>query len=162
MGFDSVIGAVVVGIILPFLGAQLSWSLLWVPVLALLVFLFTVGISLFLSCANLFFRDVKYIVQVMLTFGIFFTPVFYEAAMFGPRGSRIAMLNPLAPLLEGLRLAVIQGHNLMEPLMQQTARGAVLVWSPWDLAYSAGWAVFGVLGAALLFHRSEFVFAEYA
>jgi hypothetical protein len=56
----------------------------------------------------------------------------------------------------------VQGHNLLEPLVQQTARGAVLAWSPWDLAYSAAWAVFGVIGAALLFHRSEFIFAEYA
>ena len=35
------------------------------------------------SCTNLLFRDVKYIVEVILTFGIFFAPVFYEAKMFG-------------------------------------------------------------------------------
>ncbi len=37
----------------------------------------TLGIALIVSCANLFFRDVKYIVQVLITFGVFFTPVFY-------------------------------------------------------------------------------------
>ena len=128
----------------------------------MLVLLFTAASSLFLSCANLFFRDVKYIVQLMLTFGIFFTPVFYDAIMFGPKGAQIAMANPLAPLLEGLRLAVVQGHNLLEPLIQLTAQGqSVLAWSPWYLVYSAAWAVFGLLGSALLFHRLEFVFAEY-
>ncbi len=162
MGFDSLIGAAAVALILPFLGAKLTLALLWVPVLAVLLFLFTVAMSLFLSCANLFFRDVKYIVQIGLTFGIFFTPVFYEAAMFGPQGSRIAMLNPMAPLLEGLRLSVVDGHNLLAPLILETARGAVLVWTPWDLVYSVLWAVLGLLGAALLFHRSEFIFAEYA
>jgi ABC-type polysaccharide/polyol phosphate export permease len=162
MGFDTLIGAGLLTILLPFLGAKLSAGLLWVPVLALLVLLFTAGASLFLSCANLFFRDVKYIVQLLLTFGIFFTPVFYDAVMFGPKGAKIAMANPLAPLLEGLRLAVVQGHNLLEPLIQATAQGqSVLVWSPWYLAYSAAWAVFGLLGSALLFHRLEFVFAEY-
>jgi ABC-type polysaccharide/polyol phosphate export permease len=162
MGFDTLIGAGLLTILLPFLGAKLSAGLLWVPLLALLVLLFTAGASLFLSCANLFFRDVKYIVQLLLTFGIFFTPVFYDAVMFGPKGAKIAMANPLAPLLEGLRLAVVQGHNLLEPLIQATAQGqSVLVWSPWYLAYSAAWAVFGLLGSALLFHRLEFVFAEY-
>ena len=38
------------------------------------------------SAASLFFRDVKYIVEVLLTFGIFFTPVFYDVSMFGDKG----------------------------------------------------------------------------
>ena len=41
-----------------------------------------------------------------------------------------------------------------------TAKGA-MVWDPWYLAYSAIWAVGGLFLSALLFHRSEFIFAEY-
>ena len=37
---------------------------------------FCMGIGMIVSAASLFFRDVKYIVEVFLTFGIFFTPVF--------------------------------------------------------------------------------------
>lgn len=163
MGVDSLIGAATLVLILPFMGVVPSVTMLWVPVLALLLFLFTAAAGLFLSCANLFFRDVKYIVQVLITFGIFFTPVFFDVAMFGPVGAKVAMLNPLAPLLEGFRLCVVDGHNLLAPLVQTTAGGAeVLAWTPWYLAYSGGWAVLGLLGSALLFHRSEFVFAEYA
>ena len=40
--------------------------------------LFCMGIGMIVSAASLFFRDVKYIVEVFLTFGIFFTPVFYD------------------------------------------------------------------------------------
>lgn len=161
-GFDTLIGTAALVVALPFIGGTFSTALLWVPVLALLLFLFTVGASLFLSCANLFFRDVKYIVQILLTFGIFFTPVFFDAAMFGPRGVLIVMLNPLAPILEGLRLSVVHGHHLLTPLVEVTARGQeVLVWSPWYLGYSALWAVLMPLGSAWFFHRSEFVFAEY-
>jgi ABC-type polysaccharide/polyol phosphate export permease len=157
--FDTLIGLAALTVLLPFLGVRPSWAMLWVPVLLLLLVLFTAAASLFLSCANLFFRDVKYIVQVMLTFGIFFTPVFFEPAMLGTKGSRIVMLNPLSPILEGMRLAVVKGHNLLVPITE-TAKGAV-VWDPWYLAYAALWAVGGLLAAALLFHRSEFVFAEY-
>lgn len=157
--FDTLIGLAALTVLLPVLGVRPSWGLLWVPVLLLVLVVFTCAMALFLSCANLFFRDVKYIVQVMLTFGIFFTPVFFEPSMLGPRGSRLVMLNPLSPVLEGMRLAVVKGHNLMEPLAL-TAKGAV-VWEPWYLAYSALWAVGGLLVASLLFHRSEFIFAEY-
>ena len=159
---DSALGAAVVSLMLIFLGVRPSPALIWVPVLALILVLLTAGASLLLSCANLFFRDVKYIVQVLLTFGIFFTPVLFEPAMLGPKWSMVAMLNPLAPLLEGLRLAVVGGHNLLHPLIEINRHGqAVLAWSPWMLVYSAAWAGLGTLGSALLFHRLEFVFAEY-
>ena len=160
--FDSTIGALTVAIALPLIGVHYTLAALWVIPLAALIFLFTAGAALFLGCANLFFRDVKYIVQVLLTFGIFFTPVFFEVRMFGPLGARLMMLNPLAPLLEGLRLSVVQGHNLLHPLLQPAAHGGVvLAWSPWYLAYSAAWAVLGFLASALIFHRAEAVFAEY-
>ena len=159
--FDSTIGAVTVAIALPFLGVHYGLTALWAPVLALLIFCVTAGAALFLGCANLFFRDVKYIVQVLLTFGIFFTPVFFEPRMFGPLGARLMMLNPLAPLLEGLRLSVVMGHDLLVPMVIQAGTRQVLAWSPWYLAYGAAWAVFGLVGSALIFHRSEGLFAEY-
>ena len=156
--FDAAIGALVLVFVLPFLGVHLSTALVWVPLLAVLLFLLTVAASLFLSCANLFFRDVKYIVQVMLTFGIFFTPVFFDPAMLGPKLARLIMLNPLSPLLEGLRLAVVQQHDLLVPLI---APDGIVIWSPWFLVYAALWAVLGLGVSAMIFHRSEFVFAEY-
>jgi lipopolysaccharide transport system permease protein len=160
--FDTVIGTVLVAVLLPFLGIGLGLSVLWVPVLAALLFLFTTAAGLFLGCANLFFRDVKYIVQVMLTFGIFVTPVFFEPAMFGPLGAKLIMLNPLAPILEGLRLAVVEHHNLLEPLTVVGRQGqAVTAWAPWYLLYAAAWALAGAAGAVVLFHRLALVFAEY-
>ena len=96
--------------------------------------LFTTGVSLFLSCANLFFRDVKYIVQVVLMFGIFFTPIFFEPAMLGPKGAYLAMLNPLTGILEGLRLSVVEGHNLLEPLTVVVKGVPRVAWEPWELA----------------------------
>lgn len=161
--FDSAIAIAALVVVLPLLGAvQASFALLWIPVLLLLLVGFTTACALFLSCANLFYRDVKYIVQVLLTFGIFFTPVFFEPAMFGARGATIAMLNPMSPLLEGLRLATTAGHNLLEPLTTTLASGAVvMVWSPWYLGYACAVTLLGLPAAALLFYRSQYAFAEY-
>jgi lipopolysaccharide transport system permease protein len=161
--FDFGVGATALLFILPFLGVGASAALLWVPVLLLMLFTLTLAVALFASCGNLFYRDVKYIVQVLLTFGIFFTPVFFEPAMLGAKGAKLVMLNPLAPILEGLRLAVVERHNLLEPLMTHTPKGVeVLAWSPWSLAYSAVWAVVGLALSALMFHRLESAFAERA
>jgi lipopolysaccharide transport system permease protein len=159
--FDSSIGLITLVIILPFLGVRLHPSLAWVPLLLLLLMLFTTGVSLFLSCANLFFRDVKYIVQVVLMFGIFFTPIFFEPAMLGPKGAYLAMLNPLTGILEGLRLSVVEGHNLLEPLTVVVKGVPRVAWEPWELAYSAVISVAGVIGSAVMFRRLQHLFAEY-
>ncbi|MDH3347067.1 MAG: hypothetical protein OEM02_03060, partial [Desulfobulbaceae bacterium] len=98
-----------------------------------------------------------------LTFGIFFTPVFFEPSMFGPNGATLMMLNPLAPILEGFRLTITQSHNLLEPLSLVTNNGIIIpVWNPWYLGYSTLWSFFGFISSAFFFHRMEFIFAEYA
>jgi lipopolysaccharide transport system permease protein len=155
--FDSLIGGALLAVVLPFLGVTASWQLLWLPVLLVLLWCLALTYALFLSCANLFFRDVKYLVQVFLTFGIFVTPVLVEAAMFGKRLAPIVMLNPIAPILEGLRLSVVLHHNLLEPYV--SAKG-VVVWHAWYLAYVAAWALGGLAISAIIFHRSERRFAE--
>lgn len=161
--FDSSIGVISLVPILPLLGVSYGWTVLWAPYLAVVLFLFTLGTALLLGCANLFFRDVKYIVQVLLTFGIFFTPVFFEPSMFGELGSKLMMLNPLSPVLEGLRLSVVEGHDLLHTLTSTGAGGEVLLeWSPWYLAYGSIVAVAMLVVGALVFHRFERVFAEYA
>jgi lipopolysaccharide transport system permease protein len=160
-GFDSSIGILTLLLICPLLGVDYGAAIVWAPLLVACMFFFTAGSALLASCANLFFRDVKYLVQVLLTFGIFFTPVFFEPEMFGPIGARLMMLNPLGPLLEGLRLCVVYNHNLLEPLVAMGRSGQVLVWSPWHLAYSAAWAAVIFLASLVLFHRAEAKFAEY-
>jgi ABC-type polysaccharide/polyol phosphate export permease len=160
---DTAIGAGALALLLPFLGLTLSWALLWIPLLAVLMFLFTLAVCLFTSCANLFFRDVKYIVQVLLTFGIFLTPVFFEPVMLGPVGGRLMMLSPISPLIEGMRLVIIEGHGLLQPLVVANSHGVgVLSWTPWYLLYSAAWAIGGLAVSMRIFRRSAVVFAEYA
>lgn len=160
-GFDTAIGALAIILVLPFLSVGYGLQSLWVVPLGGILLLITIGTALLLSCANLFFRDVKYLVRVMLTFGIFFTPVFFEPQMFGAVGGQVMMLNPLAPVLEGLRLSIVEGHNLLHPLTITEGDVTMLAWTPWYLVYVSAIAIVGTVGAALFFHRLEFLFAEY-
>jgi lipopolysaccharide transport system permease protein len=155
---DSAIGAAALILLLPFFGVHLSIALLWLPLLVLLLVLFTSGAVLLAGAGNVFYRDARHLVQLVTSFGIFFTPVFYDAGAFGVRGVGLLLLNPLGPILEGMRLVVVQGHDLRQPL---AGIGGTLIWSPWYLAWSAGWAVALLLGSAVIFRRVEFAFAEY-
>ncbi|MEO8623032.1 MAG: ABC transporter permease [bacterium] len=155
---DSSVGMVVLSILLPLAGIGSVSGVAWGVLLAVLIVCLTVGVSLLASCANVFFRDARYLVQLVTSFGIFFTPVFYDVDAFGPRGVRVLMANPLTPLLEGARLAVVYGHDLRVPLV---GANGTTVWSPWYLVYAAGCALLGLAASALVFRRAEAVFAEY-
>ncbi len=101
------------------------------------------GLAIFLSAAGLFFRDVKYLVEMLLTFAIFFTPVFFDAAMFGEWRS-LVLLNPVAPILEGISAAVV-GQDALP-----------LVW----LLYSTSVSLAILVGSMFFFAKLEPLFAE--
>jgi homopolymeric O-antigen transport system permease protein len=140
---DFAVATALLVVIFIFVPTGASLQLLWVPLLLVILLVQIAGLTLLLSAANLFFRDVKYLVEVVLTFAIFFTPVFYETEMFGHFG-RILLLNPVAPILEGLSSAVVF-HRAPDP--------------GWTL-YSAGVALVLALAAPAFFHRLEPKFAE--
>jgi ABC-type polysaccharide/polyol phosphate export permease len=141
--FDFAIAALVILVLILFAPISATIYLLWVPVLLALLIAQVVGFALLLSAANLFFRDIKYLVEVVLTFAIFFTPVFYSVALFGDRGKYL-MLNPVAPILEGLDAVIVQGH------------APDLAWT----LYAVGWAVVLLLVTPAIFLRLEPKFAE--
>ena len=159
---DLAIGLAVLLGIVPFLGMHFTLNALYAPLLLVLLVVFTAGCALLLSCANLFYRDVKYIVQVILSFGVFATPVFFEPQMLGPKGARIMLALPLSPFIQGLDIAMVRGHSLLNTLTLSTRKGNVVVWSPWFLAYAVAWSVL-VFGCGLLvFRRQSGRFAEMA
>ena len=105
--------------------------------------MFTTGLGLFLAAANLFFRDVKYIVEIILMFGIFFTPVFYDANAFG-RFKIFMLLNPMGSILEALNQVIV--------LKQMPD----LHW----LSYAAVTSVIMFCFGMFVFHSKEQSFAE--
>jgi lipopolysaccharide transport system permease protein len=141
--FDFVIASGVLFAVLCVIRIGLSLHLLWVPVLILLLVLIVIGVGILLSAANLFYRDVKYIVEVILTFAIFITPVFYDVSMFG-KWANLLMLNPVAPILEGLTDCIVY-H-----------RAPPILW----ISYSASFSLVFTAVALVLFRRMESLFAE--
>ncbi len=140
---DFIIALVMLAVILIFLKVGISVHILLVPLYLFLLLIFALACGMLLSAANLFFRDVKYLVEVIVTFAIFFTPVFYEAKMLGDSGKYL-MFNPVAPILEGLNDCVVR-HVMPDP--------------QW-LLYTTVFSLLSFLLAAAFFKKLEPMFAE--
>jgi ABC-type polysaccharide/polyol phosphate export permease len=141
--FDFLISALAFSALFIFAGVGISIHILWLPVMLLLLVIFTSGLALLLACGNLFYRDVKYIVDVILTFGIFFTPVFYEAGMFG-KYEPVLLISPVGALLENINTVVV----LHQP--------PDLFW----MIYAAVCSVLTFVGGWYIFQKNEPRFAE--
>ncbi len=141
--FDLFVASGALLIFLVIIQTGLSRYLLWVPVLLFTMVLLVAGVGMIVSAASLFFRDVKFIVEVLLTFGIFFTPVFYDVGMLGDKGKWL-LLNPAAPILDGFA-ACIARHQSPE--------------LPW-LLYSFSFALVALFGGYVFFKHLEPAFAE--
>jgi ABC-type polysaccharide/polyol phosphate export permease len=159
-GVDSLIGLAILLLVgfWPPMGFHWSLNLLWMPVLMISLLLLTTGLSFLFACANLFFRDVKYILQVLLTFGIFFTPVLFDPATLPVKYGKWMMINPLAPILEGLRLTLVERASLLDVVYSPKG---MLVWSPWFLAYAVTVGIVATLVGMAAFRKSAAYFAEY-
>lgn len=140
---DFLVAIAVVAIILLFAGWRPSFEVFWIlPIIAIL-FLLSAGLAMLLSAANLFYRDVKYIVEIFLTYAIFFTPVLYEVSASG-QWANYLLANPVSPLLEAFSDTAVRGCS------------PNYFW----LTYSAIVAVFVSIIGYWLFKRLEANFAE--
>ncbi|MBI5584167.1 MAG: ABC transporter permease [Deltaproteobacteria bacterium] len=140
---DFAVASVVLTVFLIVAGVGVNVYLFWVPYLLVIMFIFCTALGLLLAATNLFFRDVKYIVEVFLTFAIFFTPVFYDAKIAG-RWEWLLLINPMAPILENLSWIVVYGQP------------PDYFW----MTYSSLMAVGGLVVAVHVFKKLEPKFAE--
>jgi ABC-2 type transport system permease protein len=86
----------------------ITWLYLPVPLLALAIF--TLGMTFFFAAANVYYRDVAHILQVVLSAWFYVTPIIYSLDFIPQKERWIFKLNPLIYVINGFRLAVYYGQ----------------------------------------------------
>jgi len=110
---DLVIGSSVVVVLMLVYDTPARSTLMYVPVLFGLQLMFMAGCGLLLSMENLFYRDVQYVFQVGIQLWMFATAVVYPLPpeKLGPTLGPLLRLNPMTPIIEGYRSAIILGQT---------------------------------------------------
>jgi ABC-2 type transport system permease protein len=81
-------------VILSITGLTVGPYLFLLPVMLVMIAIFSFGIALILSTLTVFFQDTKYIYEVLLTAWMYMTPVFWPESMLPGKLSIILRLNP--------------------------------------------------------------------
>jgi len=88
---------------------SVNWNILWVIPIFAIQQLFTYGISLFLAAANLFYRDIQYLLGLVILIWMYLTPVIYPTELFPDKYRWIFQLNPMAVIINAYRQVVLGG-----------------------------------------------------
>ena len=141
---DTAIASVVLIGMMAWYGYAIGWTILLLPIVLVVHVMFTAALALLLAMGHLFYRDVKYLFDILLSVGMFATSVVYPVEQIGGPVGRLLMLNPLTSIIDGYRAVLLRGT--VPPTGPFLAAAAVSL-----LLLIAAWA---------LFHRGEVSFAE--
>jgi lipopolysaccharide transport system permease protein len=94
--------------LLVFLGVDLTFYALYLPVILIIEFLLIFGLTLSLSSLNLRYRDFHQVWDIVLQLGFFLSPIVYDAKLIPPRYQLLYSLNPVTCLIESARAVFLQ------------------------------------------------------
>ena len=86
-----------------FSGVGISWHIILVPFIALLQFIFSLGMVFALSAINVYIQDMEYIVQFVLNMVFYATPILYQASDLPLTFQKILSLNPMTYIMVAYR-----------------------------------------------------------
>jgi ABC-type polysaccharide/polyol phosphate export permease len=140
---DFAVGSIVLVALMIYYQVMPTTAIAALPWVLLVHIMFTLGIALLLAMANLFYRDVKYLFELILTVWMFLSAVLYPVDKVGGIAGKIMALNPMTPILEAYRDVLLRGRAPDASFLVTTGVAALMLLVAW-----------------IIFHRAEYEFAE--
>lgn len=86
-----------------FSGIGIGWSLLMLPVVAIVQFMLVLGLIYILGAINVYIKDIEYIVNFFVSMLFYATPILYSTSMFPEKIRWVLKLNPMGYLVDAYR-----------------------------------------------------------
>ncbi len=89
--------------------AEFSITLLIVPLLFLIFFIFATGVSLIVATADVFFRDMEHLYSIFMMIVMYFSAIFYPAEIIPEKYQMILFFNPMFKFVTAFRAPIYYG-----------------------------------------------------
>lgn len=100
---NFLISTVIIIAFVLFFGVGLSWYLLFYPVILIVQYLLSIGISLIVSSVTVYLRDLEHLIGVALQVLFYATPIVYAAESVPGSFKFVMYLNPMAHIIDAYR-----------------------------------------------------------
>ena len=113
---DFFISLVILVVLFIVSGQPLHWQIVLAPLFIVLAVINGLGIGLYMATINVKYRDVKFIVPVMVQFGMYVTPVILSSSYYLERLPKwahwIFCLNPMMGAIDGFKYCLFGGDAI--------------------------------------------------
>jgi ABC-type polysaccharide/polyol phosphate export permease len=106
-------------------GNSLPITVLWYPVVFLIELILVIGVVLFGSAINVFARDVKLLLPLIIPLWLFLTPVMYPLESVPSNLRPFYLMNPMTGVVESFRDILIVGIRPEFAVLGPSIVGAV-------------------------------------
>jgi lipopolysaccharide transport system permease protein len=132
-GLDLGVSVVLFGIVAFADGSGLTWTALFLPILILIEVVLVTGLVLLMSAVNMFARDIKLGVPLLIQAWLFLTPVLYPLGAVPKELRSVYLVNPMTGLVENAHRILAYGQMPEWTLLVPSALGALVavVWGSW-------------------------------
>lgn len=141
---NFLISCVIIFIFVLFSGMGFSIHLVWLPLIAILQTLFSLGLLFILSAVDVYVRDVEYLMNFLISLLFYATPIVYTVDLFPESVRWILYLNPMTHFIDAYRSI----------FYYQTAPSLM------SILYISLFAVFFLVFGYMIFRKLEKGFAE--
>ena len=86
-------------------------NILWIIPIFFIQQIFTIGLSLFFAAANLIYRDIQYLLSLILLLWMYLTPVIYPIDLVPEKYRVIFQLNPMSVIINAYRQTILGGGS---------------------------------------------------
>jgi ABC-2 type transport system permease protein len=155
--FTWVLEMGVLAIALSLLG---SFVLPWVPLIALFMIifaLFSVGLAMVFSIINVYFRDLAYLLTIVLQFWFYLTPILYPVDLVVTQSDRLGgLLGTPITLLDLYTLNPVEGFiEIFRNLLYDNRLPELST-----MVIALGWTVIALVAGLWMYARKEKALAE--
>ena len=125
--FDLMIAFVILLFIMLYYHTPFTLNMLYVVPLVVIQTIFTIGVCLFASALNVYYRDVKYALPLIVQLWMYATPIIYPMSSIPQRFSTFYLLNPMTGIIESYRNVLIKGSGPQLFYIGVAAAGAIFL-----------------------------------
>lgn len=143
---------VVIAVFMVWNKVDITAAVLLLPLILLEIYLFALGMSLFLAAAFVKFRDVNYIWEVIIQAAFYLTPILYPLTMItNELFQKLILLNPMAQAIQDARYVLVTRETLT---VQHIFDGGWYMIIPFLIV------LLTLIGGVLYFRKESKYFAE--
>ncbi len=107
-----------------------SWQFIFLPFFIILAFLTSLGPGLWVAAFNIKYRDFRFVVPLILQFGLYISPVGFSSNIVPDNWRFIFSLNPIVGIIDGFRWCIFRGQGgiYLPGICWSVIATAILLW----------------------------------